>query len=351
MSPHLHRPVPYVLALLLAAAALLVSAGPASAGEGGSIKRLANSARAEAGLDPLTRDSALDKLARKWAYKIAADRALSHNPDLAEQVPDGWQGVGENVAMGYPTGPEMHRGWMNSKGHRANILGDYTHIGIAFVVVDGTSWGVQVFAKYPPGVRPTEKPKAAAPAPTAPVSTKAPTPQTPKPKKSATASPTPSRTPSVSASASTSASASPSPSGSPSESESASALSEGDSETAGPVTFTDVSDGSTPGSSGLFGVGYVEIAVGMLGLSALGLLIALVLAWNRRRERHRRDLAEPRHVRPVGPYPVGGPVPRGQARPARPGPGHPNLGYPGHLNPGYPNPGRPNQYPGDRRPW
>ncbi|WP_177191425.1 CAP domain-containing protein [Nocardioides luteus] len=334
-----------VLALLLAAAALLFSAGPASAGEGGTIKRLANAARADAGLDPLTRDSALDRLARTWAYKIAADGELSHNPDLAEQVPEGWQGIGENVAMGYPTGAEMHRGWMSSDGHRANILGDYTHIGIAFVVVDGTSWGVQVFAKYPPGVRPTATPEATAQAPAAPATTGAPTPrQTSKPTKSKTASPAPSRTPSAVASPSSS----PSASGSSSSSspESSSALPGDDSETAGPVTFTDASDGPAPASSGLFGIGYVEIAVAVLGLSGLGLLIAFLLARRRRRERHRRDLEATRPVRPAPRYPGGGPVYRGAVHPAQPHPGHPD--YPG---PGRPAPGRPNPYPGTHRPW
>ncbi|OIJ27779.1 hypothetical protein UG56_005305 [Nocardioides luteus] len=330
---------------MLAAAALLFSAGPASAGEGGTIKRLANAARADAGLDPLTRDSALDRLARTWAYKIAADGELSHNPDLAEQVPEGWQGIGENVAMGYPTGAEMHRGWMSSDGHRANILGDYTHIGIAFVVVDGTSWGVQVFAKYPPGVRPTATPEATAQAPAAPATTGAPTPrQTSKPTKSKTASPAPSRTPSAVASPSSS----PSASGSSSSSspESSSALPGDDSETAGPVTFTDASDGPAPASSGLFGIGYVEIAVAVLGLSGLGLLIAFLLARRRRRERHRRDLEATRPVRPAPRYPGGGPVYRGAVHPAQPHPGHPD--YPG---PGRPAPGRPNPYPGTHRPW
>ena len=84
----MHRPVSCVLALLLAAAALLVSAGPASAGEGGAIKRLANAARADAGLDPLTRDSALDGLARKWAHKIAADRGVIWNPEQSSQSSD-----------------------------------------------------------------------------------------------------------------------------------------------------------------------------------------------------------------------------------------------------------------------
>jgi hypothetical protein len=314
MFPHLHRPVSSVLALLLAAAALFFSAGPASAGEGGTIKRLANSARSEAGLGPLSRDSALDGLARKWAYKIAADGALSHNPDLAEQVPEGWQGVGENVAMGYPTGTKMHRGWMGSDGHRANILGDYTHIGIAFVVVDGTSWGVQVFAKYPPGVRPTAKPE-----------------------RSATASPAPSRTPS----------ASTAPSKSPSESESAAVLAQGDEETAGPVTFAEPSNGPGSGASGLFGIGYVEMAVGVLGLSGLGLLVGLFLA----RRRRRQDAHPPRPVRPAGAYP-GGPVQRGQVRPTGPGPVRPGAARAGGPVPGRPGrPGLGQPYPGNHRQW
>ncbi|MBC7275594.1 CAP domain-containing protein [Nocardioides sp.] len=363
----MHRLVSCLLALLLAAAALLLGAGPASAGEGGTIKRLANAARADAGRGPLARDADLDVLARKWAHKMAADGSLSHNPDLSEQVPEGWQGVGENVAMGYPTGAQMHRGWMNSEGHRANILGDYTHIGIAFVVVDGTSWGVQVFAKYPPGVRPTAKPKPSPQSPNAPASTKAPaqaptksptkspTPrQTPRSEQSATELPAPSRTPSASVSASQS-SASPSGSPSASTSESADALVLGDSETAGPVTFTDVSKGPGPGASGLFGIGFVEMAVGMLALSGLGLLAALFLA--RRRRRHEQDALPARHVRPAGPYP-GGPVQRGQAYPAarpvpgrpdprRPSPGRPLQGRPVQRRPGRPDFGQP--YPGNPR--
>ncbi|MGH3349928.1 MAG: CAP domain-containing protein [Nocardioides sp.] len=304
----MHRPVSCVLALLLAASALLVSAGPASAGEGGTIKQLANAARADAGLEPLARDSALDKLARRWAHKMAADGSLSHNPDLAEQVPEGWRGIGENVAQGYTTGAEMHEGWMGSEGHRANILGDYTHIGIAFVVVDGGSWGVQVFAKYPPGVRPAVKPKAASPEPEPestpeanPTKAAAPPPSA-KPTPSPTAAPTPSRTPS--------ASASPTQSASPSESAEP-AWPEGDSESAAPVTY----DSGSPvaASSGLFGLGIVEVAAGVLGLSALALLVAFLLVRRRRarlrealrREGLRRHRPGPIRYRPAG-APYGG---------------------------------------------
>lgn len=55
----------------------------------------------------------------------------------------------ENVAQGYSGEAAMHDGWMASPGHRANILGDFTDIGVAFLSAGGTTWGVQVFASYP----------------------------------------------------------------------------------------------------------------------------------------------------------------------------------------------------------
>ena len=38
----------------------------------------------------------------------------------------------ENVAWNYPTGEAVVAGWMNSSGHRRNILGNYTHCGIGY---------------------------------------------------------------------------------------------------------------------------------------------------------------------------------------------------------------------------
>jgi len=37
----------------------------------------------------------------------------------------------ENLGQGYETAEEAHRAWMKSKGHRQNILGDFTDIGVA----------------------------------------------------------------------------------------------------------------------------------------------------------------------------------------------------------------------------
>jgi len=52
-------------------------------------------------------------------------------------------GAGENIAMGYQSPKEVVRGWMNSPGHRENILSDYLHLGVG--ILKGGS------GKYGPG--------------------------------------------------------------------------------------------------------------------------------------------------------------------------------------------------------
>ncbi|MEN8149553.1 MAG: CAP domain-containing protein [Planctomycetota bacterium] len=57
-----------------------------------------------------------------------------------------WSQVGENIAYGYPTPAAVMDGWMNSPGHRANILnGNYTHLGIGVHDNGLTIWWTQVF--------------------------------------------------------------------------------------------------------------------------------------------------------------------------------------------------------------
>ena len=52
--------------------------------------------------------------------------------------------AGENIAMGYSSAQAVMNGWMNSSGHRANILNSaYTRIGVGYVA-DGNYW-VQEF--------------------------------------------------------------------------------------------------------------------------------------------------------------------------------------------------------------
>lgn len=138
----------------------------ALAGETDNIYSLINEARWSQGSTGLVRNSAMDAVAADWAAALANSGALAHNPNYSNQIPGGWISAGENVAQGYGGGSAMHEGWMNSPGHRANILGDFTDVGIAYLEAGGTTWGVEVFANYPGSVGPAA-PAPAAPAPAA----------------------------------------------------------------------------------------------------------------------------------------------------------------------------------------
>lgn len=114
-----------------------------------SLFSLVKQARSDNGKTGLLRNEAMDQVALDWANRMAADGVKSHNPNLESQLPDGWTGGAENVANGQSDVQAVHTAWMESPGHRENILGDYTDIGLAFINANGTTWGVEVFASYP----------------------------------------------------------------------------------------------------------------------------------------------------------------------------------------------------------
>ena len=159
-----------VVALIAVFSVTSIGVDSASASESDTIASLVNEARWSAGLPGLIHNHELDAVALNWANHMAAANDMIHNPDFAGQIPAGWSSAGENIALGHPTPSAMHTGWMNSEGHRANILGDFTDVGIAFITVNGTTWGVEDFGKYAGHVGPSAPAPApaAAPAPVAP---------------------------------------------------------------------------------------------------------------------------------------------------------------------------------------
>jgi uncharacterized protein YkwD len=73
--------------------------------------------------------------ARRQASWMARNRNLSHG-----------QGATENIAMGQSSASEAVADWMRSDGHRANILGSHTRIGVAMArAADGTVYWCQQF--------------------------------------------------------------------------------------------------------------------------------------------------------------------------------------------------------------
>jgi uncharacterized protein YkwD len=115
---------------------------------------LVNAERAARGLPAMVWDQRLELAAQRHSDDQAAMRRLSHTgsdgSSLVERlarVGFSWRAAGENVASGQTSAASVVSAWMNSAGHRANILSGNTRIGVGFAVgIDGHTYWTQVFA-------------------------------------------------------------------------------------------------------------------------------------------------------------------------------------------------------------
>lgn len=118
------------------------------------VVRLVNVERAKNGLGALSIDSTLMKTATVKSQDMARNNYFSHTSptygspfDLMKQYGVSYRTAGENIAMGQTSPAQVMNGWMNSPGHRANILnGSYTKIGVGAVQnSNGTYYWTQHF--------------------------------------------------------------------------------------------------------------------------------------------------------------------------------------------------------------
>lgn len=129
-----------------------VSAGIQSSSAASEVVRLTNSARSQNGYAALIEDGALSEAAAVRAREIA--RSFSHTRPSGASFSSAlsesgvsYLRAGENIATGQKSASEVVNAWMNSPGHRANILNSsYSRIGSASVNIDGTLYWVQLFA-------------------------------------------------------------------------------------------------------------------------------------------------------------------------------------------------------------
>ncbi|MFE6337925.1 CAP domain-containing protein [Streptomyces sp. NPDC057798] len=104
------------------------------------VVELTNRERAGAGLAPLAVDPVLTTAAQAHSADMVARAFYSHTCpdgsrpwDRAAAAGSRRRSIGENIACGQRSPAEVVQGWMNSPGHRANILKrDFTHIGVGF---------------------------------------------------------------------------------------------------------------------------------------------------------------------------------------------------------------------------
>ena len=104
------------------------------------VVRLVNAQRAQNGLKPLAENWELSRVARYKSADMAGKRYFSHESptygspyQMMRSFGISFRSAGENIAYGQRTPAAVVGAWMNSSGHRANILSSsYTQIGVGY---------------------------------------------------------------------------------------------------------------------------------------------------------------------------------------------------------------------------
>ncbi len=118
------------------------------------VLNLTNQERQKAGLKPFSGDyTNLNRSARAKSQDMAANNYFSHTSPtygdpfaMMRNFGVQYQSAGENIAKGQPSPQEVVQAWMNSPGHRANIMNaSYTHMGVGYVANNGQPCWTQQF--------------------------------------------------------------------------------------------------------------------------------------------------------------------------------------------------------------
>ncbi len=127
-----------------------------TAAQENEVARLVNIERAKVGLPALKINWELSRVARYKSADMANKRYFSHNSptygtpfQMMESFGLRFSAAGENIAYGQRTPAEVMRDWMNSPGHRNNILSrSYTEIGVGLAKnKNGVCYWTQMFIK------------------------------------------------------------------------------------------------------------------------------------------------------------------------------------------------------------
>ena len=108
---------------------------------------LTNEQRRKNGLAALQMDTQLSQVAQTKSQDMQKNGYFSHTSptygspfDMMRDFGVSYRTAGENIAQGQRTPQEVVNAWMNSAGHRQNILnGNFTHIGVGYEA-SGNHW-------------------------------------------------------------------------------------------------------------------------------------------------------------------------------------------------------------------
>ncbi|MBV9805225.1 MAG: CAP domain-containing protein [Solirubrobacterales bacterium] len=115
---------------------------------------LVNLQRAANHLPPLIESRQLDWAAQQWTTYMAVHHDFGHSADWSQRIwNDGyhWSFAGENIASGFHNAAAAVNAWMQSPGHRANILDpNYRNIGSGVSAAAGGTWTQDFGARLSP---------------------------------------------------------------------------------------------------------------------------------------------------------------------------------------------------------
>ena len=117
------------------------------------VLELANEERKAQGLEPLEFSVEVSEVARAKSHDMADSNYFDHQSpnygspfEMMQTFGVDYRAAGENIAMGQRSPEEVMNGWMNSEGHRKNIMHDqFTHLGVGYVEKNGTTYWTQMF--------------------------------------------------------------------------------------------------------------------------------------------------------------------------------------------------------------
>ena len=118
------------------------------------VVQLTNAERNKQGLAPLTLDIELSKVAEDKSKDMQQNNYFSHTSptygspfDMMKSYGINYKSAGENIAMGQRSPEEVVQAWMNSEGHRKNIMSSsFTHIGVGHIE-EGNYWTQMFISK------------------------------------------------------------------------------------------------------------------------------------------------------------------------------------------------------------
>ncbi len=141
------------LACVLSVGVLLIGAAPAGGGKKTcwrstasekQFRTMINHERTLRSKHKLRMDPELSHAARKHSGVMLRKNRLFHTINLGKRI-TGWQVIGENVGYGYGVEP-LHAAFMDSKGHRENVLhAGYRNVGVGVKTQDGKTWVTVIF--------------------------------------------------------------------------------------------------------------------------------------------------------------------------------------------------------------